>query len=124
MTNAEWIANMRAVLDWYEAHPNLPTPSPELAINSCDTKEEAAAIMRECLPCKKTYYDNIFTIYKTISGIELRFVFWRDQVCTRRVVRVEEVPEQIIPEQVIPASKKEIVEWDCEPILQEKENAA
>jgi hypothetical protein len=33
-------------------------------------------------------------------------------VCTRRVVRTEEVPEQVIA-----AHTREIVTWDCEPSL-------
>lgn len=42
----------------------------------------------------------------------LDFNWPRREVCTRRVVGTEDVPEQVTP-----AHTREIVEWDCHPLL-------
>jgi hypothetical protein len=65
----------------------------------------------------KNYDDKDFELKVTIPSLdeemtfELTYYVQRDAVCTKRVVGYEEVPEKVVP-----ATKKEIVEWDCEPL--------
>ena len=56
----------------------------------------------------------LVTFCRDFGGLKLRFVFTRQSVCTCRVVGTVEVPEVVIP-----AHTKELVEWDCQPILAE-----
>jgi hypothetical protein len=50
------------------------------------------------------------------GGVRLSYQAQRDEVCTRRVVGTEtvEVPDPAAPKVTV---EREIVEWDCEPIL-------
>lgn len=118
----KFIDGLRALADWFEAHPDIPTPRGEVAINlySMDTKEEAATFARALGRCDKRYQDSILYISRRFGAIRLEALFMRDSVCTKRVVGTREIPEQVIParsEEIIPARTEEIVEWDCEPIL-------
>lgn len=122
MSNAEaerrhYTAGLRALADFYDAHPEIATPEPEHSVYSMNEKEEAAAVVRALGKCEKRYADNMFYISREFGPITLKFVFYRSAVCVRKVVAVEEVPEEVIPERVVPAHKREIVEWECEPIL-------
>lgn len=123
MTNEEYAASLRLLADWYEQHPNIPTPDREFSVYSLNSKEEAADCMMALKPCKKEYKDTMFYLSREFQGITLKFVFYRNAVCTRRVVgtkmvSTQVIPAKTIPEQIIPAHEEEIVEWDCgNPLL-------
>ena len=58
----------------------------------------------------------LFVERKFSGGVRIQYQAPRDEVCTRRVVGVEtvEVPDPAAPLVTI---EREIVEWDCQPIL-------
>jgi hypothetical protein len=79
-----------------------------------DEREDAARVLAALKPCSKSYTDDLLKIHRDFGPITLEYVFFRDQVCTKRVVGTKVIPAKLIPERI-----EEIVEWDCgEPLLQ------
>lgn len=112
-TAEQYARALRAVADWYDAHPDAPLPGDVTLRIACeDTRDEVERVARLAAPCRKEINDNFFDLTKDIEGIELRFIFWRSTVCTRRVTGYVEVPEHTTA-----AYRREVVEWDCAPIL-------
>lgn len=112
-----YCSGLRQIADWFEAHPDIPPPSDPIACYTLDTKEEAARCIRALGSCAKTYNDWSFTLSKNFEGVNLRFIFTRAKVCERRIVGVETVPAEYVPAHTRPATTREIVEWDCGPVL-------
>lgn len=112
---------LRAIADWYDAHPEIAIPGlPEITNASVDTKDEAAAVIRALGSCEKEYGQTLFTITKVFGSVKAKFYFYREAVCVKKVIGKKEIPEQILPareETVIPAHTEEITEWECLPIL-------
>jgi len=129
-TATEYAAGLRQLADWIEAHPEQPRPDAELSVYALNTKQEAAACLRALTPCKKEYRDELFQLSRMFGPLNLKFIFYRNAVCTRKVVGTKEVgveviPSRVIPEQIIPAHTEEIVEWECgESLLAIKEAEA
>lgn len=119
--NKAFADGLRAAADWYEAHPEIPSPmydgTFDLGNGMLDEKEEAATLIRALGSCKKEYSDDYFVVEKAMGAVRLRFIFHRAKVCVRKVVGVETVPAKFVEAHTIPASTKEIVEWECEPVL-------
>jgi len=117
-TATEYAAGLRGLADWIEAHPTQPLPINTFPVYALNTKEDAANCLRDLKPCKKEYKGDMFYLSREFGPLKLEFVFYRNAVCTRRVIGTKEVgteviPARIIPEQVIPAHTEEIVEWEC-----------
>lgn len=110
---------LRDVAQWYDDHPEIEQPE-FYAVDhyGLNTKEEAAATMLALKPCHKEYQDSLFLLTREFGSVKLRFLFYRDQVCTKRVVGFREIPEQTLP-----ARKEEIVEWECMPVLGRRQDA-
>lgn len=114
-------AGLRALADWYEAHPDMLIPSVDIAsewkVFGFDSKEDAASVIAALGSCRKEYTDNGLLYIKRDfgAGVVLSFVFSREQVCRKKVLGTEQIPERVIP-----AHEREIVEWECEPILAEE----
>ena len=120
MTSKEFADGLRAIADWYEAHPEVAPPAfPEILHASVESKDEAVTIAAALKPCAKRYSDTLMELERTFGPIRLRFLFWREAVCERRVVGVKDVPERTVP-----AHTEEIVEWDCHPLLKPDPDAA
>ena len=115
----DFIKGLRDIADYYKANPSLPIPSTaEINVSATDSLEEAARLARLLAPCQKQHGSAVFVLSKRFAGVTLKFAFWRSAVCTRRVVGYKDVPEEVRP-----AHQQEIVEWNCEPILQDTETA-
>jgi len=112
------IQGFRDLISWYEAHPDVPLP--ELTITNYATSD-CEATARALGTFEKSYADDLFTLKKMFGPIEAKFYFMRDQVCVRRVVGTRKVEARTI---TYPAREEEIVEWDCQPILQPKKEHA
>jgi hypothetical protein len=117
MTSREYADGLRQIASWVEAHPEIvPPPYPEVAWHHLETAEEAAHITRALGTVKKHGFtpgnEGAVSLVRMFGAIAFRVTFWRKDVCTRRVVGTEHVPEQVVA-----AHTKEIVEWDCHPIL-------
>lgn len=120
ITHKDYADGLRQIADWYEAHPEIALPTPATLGNyMLNTKEEAAQVSRALGTCEKTYTDTMFYISRQFDAVRLEFVFFRNAVCVPRVVGTEDVPERVIP-----AHTRDIVEWDCSPILGEADGAA
>lgn len=61
---------------------------------------------------KKEFSGSIMYLRKDFISI----MFYRDLVC-KRVVK----EKKLVPEIYIPAHEEEVIEWDCNPILNQKE---
>lgn len=121
MNGQEYARGLRLIADWYEAHPDMPIPyTGEICVFGVkETREEAARIAEALKPCRKEWAESFLKITRDFGGVTLKFVFNREAVCTRRVVRHKEIPAEFSPARVV-----EIVTWDCEPILQGAEEEA
>ena len=117
MKREEFIEGLRATADWFEAHEAVPVPMNRYeifigAFEEPETKELALRIARAMGTCQKSHSTEYLTLVKEIGAILVKFCFYREAVCTKRVVGTTDVPEYVVP-----AHTKEIVEWDCHPLL-------
>lgn len=112
MTAPEYARGLRAIADWYEAHPDMPIPhTDQIGVYGVqETKEEAARIASALRPCHKVHEGEFFKLTRDFDGLTLKFVFMREAVCRRRVVGHRIIPAQ--EERVV-----EMVEWECEPSI-------
>src|SRR5580692_5397425 len=110
MTHREYAESLRAVADWFEAHPEVAIPhdAGEIGLYNVHTRAQMEVVARAFGACEKEYTEGYFKLKKKIGGIEIRAVASREQVCKKRIVGTE-----IVPEQVIPTYVREIVEWEC-----------
>ena len=99
MNGTEYARGLRAIADWYEAHPDMPVPHTEdVGVYGVkETLEEAARIAEALKPCRKEWEKEFFKLVRDFGPLRLKFVFRRSAVCTAR--RVERIVE--------------VVEWDC-----------
>lgn len=111
------LKGMRAMLKVFEQHPDLPLPYNFGNISLfCGTADHMMATAKH-IPGKldKQVTEHYFSLSRKFGGkAQLDLTVNRGQVCTKRVVRVEEVPAETITRD---AYKREIVEWDCPPAL-------
>jgi len=119
MTNDDFAAGLRAVAAWFETHPEIPAPSglriPVYGMD--DTKESVAIQIRALGNAKKEYDNDFFRLTREFGPIEVSIVSYRTAVCTARVVGRKTVAA--VP--AVPEHDVDIVEWDCEPILDQSE---
>lgn len=110
MTRQGYVASLRLIADWFEAHPDVPLPhtADEFYLFTIHNREEMENIARIFGTCEKEYTDGLFKLKKKFGEIEMRVVASRDQICNRKVVGAK-----LVPEQVIPAHNVDIVEWEC-----------
>ncbi len=128
------IRDMRAILDFYEAHPELKLPyelgsSDYTRVYCLDDKEQFNAHARALGSFEKQQDDdgNDFLLVKYFGNRRLEVQVDRVAVCERIVVGTEEVPETVIPaqeEKVIPAHTRERYEWKCPSVLADLEPEA
>ena len=117
MTSKEYVDGLRQLADFYELHPDLKFAHEEgVTVYGYHTKEDALAVASILGNCKKKFDGEAFFLVKGFGPFELKFYFAREQICERIVVRTETIPEYVIP-----AHTKDIVEWKCNPLLQEKD---
>jgi hypothetical protein len=116
MTATSLSTGLRQLANWVDAHPefakDIRVQARAYSVDE-NIKEWAVALGK----CEKEHNDTLFSLVRSFGPVELKAVAWRHNVCKRVVVGVEQVPQQVIPRKVIPAHEKEIVEWECEPLL-------
>mgnify|MGYP001603776860 CR=1 FL=1 len=114
MTNKEFADSLRMVADFYEQHEKFPQPPADFldvfSVNDKETLEQATRALGTIE--KFTIGESLFGIKRAFGLLALRVIVSRTVACTRRVVGTEPVPERITP-----AYTREIVEWDCLPLL-------
>jgi hypothetical protein len=119
---------LRDLADWYEVHPLAP-PIYGLEGNSHMTaylfyadEEESKRVLRSLGAFNKVYDGNYFGAEVTVGTRKVTFKFYRNRVCTPKVVgkkMVEKVvvPSSYTPEQIIEAHEEDVIEWDCGSVI-------
>ena len=131
----EWIDGLRSMADFAEAHPEMLTKYPMAAslfagLPEGDPKEEMAKMARTLAPCEKKvpdYGTGSFHLVKRFGPHKYVVYTERENVCVRKVVGTEDVEVEVYSEEaqaiidtlpkVTQMETREIVEWDCEPLL-------
>jgi len=119
-------AAMRAVADFFEKHPEIPTPEIPYLIK-CNMEAESLRAMAavSSIHKEKEYSGDSFYLRAEIpytadgitGTIRVSFHGERAKVCKRKVVGTRDVPEEYVPGYTRAKHTEEIVEWECEPLL-------
>ena len=115
MRREEYIAGLHEFAEWIEAHPEVPIPEyldTAIGWGHLHSPEEAATAARALGHVNKEWQDRYLVLTHDFGPIQLRVVFNRESVCTRQVVGSEWVPAQTVE-----GYTREIVEWNCEPLV-------
>lgn len=113
MDNIEYANCLRLIANWYEA--NLEVPQPHTGFQVFTARANFECIARALGSCEKVQEPdhNLFRLCRDFGSIRVEFITPLSEICTRKVVGTEAVPERVIP-----AFTREIVEWDCHsPLL-------
>lgn len=109
--NLELIKGLRDFADFLEGFEHFPIIHYPPTYMFFD-KKEFISLSHHIGNVKKDFSDDYAILQKHFGPITLELNTLRSNVCTKRVVGVEDVPEVVIP-----AHQKDIIEWDCEPLL-------
>jgi hypothetical protein len=128
----EFIAGLRAVAEFYEQNPTACYDGMHLTLNMYAWGRGARKTLTETARafghCNKIYDDNNITVSRQFSAQVTVAVFAaRARVCRRIVLGARILPERIVAatsEVRIPASRVEIVEWQCDPLLKQEDPTA
>jgi hypothetical protein len=122
-----FIQGLRAVAKFYEDHPNAWYDGMHLTLNMFVWGRSARKTLAEMAMafghCNKVYDDTNITVSREFSEQVTVAVFApRAKVCRRVVLGARVLPARIVPateEICIPEARVEIVEWQCDPLLQD-----
>ena len=121
MDNTEFVASLRAAADFFESHPGAPAPISQITLNMfAYTREEFEGIARSVGTANKGVSGEWFFLRRKFG--ELLRMDWnvsRGKVCEARVTGKRVIPAR--PAE--PEREVDVVEWDCQPLLGEREAA-
>jgi hypothetical protein len=123
-----FIEGLRAVAQFYEAHPEAWYDGIHLTLNMYlwgrKTREILAQTVRAFGQCTKNYDDTNITVSKRFSEqVTLSVFAARAKVCRRVILGTRILPARTVPasaEVYLPATTEEVVAWRCDPLLQEE----
>jgi len=123
----QFIEGLRAVAKFYEENPGASYDGMHLTLNMYVWGRTARKALIETARlfghCNKIYDENNITVSRQFSEQVTVAVFAaRARVCRRVILGSRILPERILPatsEVRIPASRVEIVEWQCDPLLKD-----
>ncbi len=123
----QFIEGLRAVAEFYEENPGAWYDGMHLTLNMYvwgrAARKTLAETARAFGQCNKVYDDNNITVSRQFSEQVTVAVFApRARVCRRVVLGSRILPARIVPaieEVSLPAVRVEIVEWRCDPLLQD-----
>jgi hypothetical protein len=121
-----FIQGLRAVATFYEENPNAWYDGMHLTLNMFVWGRAARKTLAETAKafgqCNKVYDDTNITVSRQFSDQVTVAVFApRAKVCRRIVVGARVLPARIVAateEVCIPEARVDIVEWQCDPLLQ------
>jgi hypothetical protein len=121
-----FIQGLRAVATFYEENPNAWYDGMHLSLNMFVWGRAARKTLVETAKafgqCNKVYDDTNITVSRQFSDQVTVAVFApRAKVCRRIVVGARVLPARIVAateEVCIPEARVDIVEWQCDPLLQ------
>jgi hypothetical protein len=129
MDNKEMAASLRLIADLLESNPDFPQPDVSGSFLSWDDEKRKRQI-RALVPFEKKYSDEYFWMKRKVGTVQLDYVVNRKSVCRPVVVGKRRIEEKIIPavpekpSQIIPAHEEDIIQWKCDPVIEESEQAA
>jgi hypothetical protein len=93
-------------------------------MHSDDTRDDQKAAAQQIIRAvggewRKKPWDDRFDFEREFCGIKVEIYASREQVCTRRVVGTETVTVPAVEAQPERTEVRELVEWDCTPVLAE-----
>jgi hypothetical protein len=110
--------DLRALADHLDRNPELAEAFTGQIFNIyADDPDQFGRLVAQLGGARtKKVSDNFFTVQRRFGGIQIDLFTSREAVCTRRVVGTEtvEVPDPDAPKVTV---TRDIVEWDCEPVL-------
>jgi hypothetical protein len=123
----QFIAGLRAVAQFYEENPDAWYDGMHLTLNMYvwgrAARKALAGTARAFGHCNKIYDDNNITVSRQFSEQVTVAVFAaKARVCRRIVLGARIIPERVVAatsEVRIPASRVEVVEWLCDPLLKQ-----
>ena len=123
----QFIEGLRAVAEFYEKNPGAWYDGMHLTLNMYVWGRAARKALIETARlfgrCNKIYDENNITVSRQFSEqVTLAVFAARARVCRRLVLGSRILPERIVPatsEVRIPASRVEVVEWQCDPLLKD-----
>jgi hypothetical protein len=121
----QFIEGLRAVAQFYEAHPEAWYDGIHLTLNmyiwSRKAREVLAQTVRALGQCTKKYDDTYITVSRKFSDqITLSVFAPRFKVCSRVILGSRIIPARTVPagsEVYLPETTEEIVAWRCDPLL-------
>ena len=124
-----FLRDMQSLIDFLGAHPELPLPdSFAISVYNLGTESlnRAKEIAKSLGTFEKSVNNQFLDLTKTFGQVSIRFVFYRHNVCTKRVIgtktetKMVPAPSAPMVEKVV---KTEVVEWDCPTLLGETDEA-
>jgi hypothetical protein len=120
-----FIEGLRAVAQFYEAHPEAWYDGVHLTLNMYiwgrGAREALARTVRAFGLCTKHYDDNNITVSRKFSDqVTLSIFAPRAKVCSRVILGTRILPAHTLPavsEVYFPETTEEIVAWRCDPLL-------
>ncbi len=127
--SAALVRDLQSLIDFLGAHPELPLPTTfDFAIYDFETEDLDCAkeIAKSLGTFDKDINDTFFMLKKRFGTVALRYVFYRNSVCAKRVIGTK-TETKMVPEanakMVEKVVETEIVEWDCPSLLDETDAA-
>jgi hypothetical protein len=128
----QFIEGLRAVAQFYEENPGAWYDGMHLTLNMYVWGRAARKTLTETARafgrCNKVYDDNNITVSRQFSEQVTVAVFAaKARVCRRVILGARILPARVVPatgEVHIPASRVEIVEWQCDPLLRHDDTAS
>ena len=124
----QFIEGLRAVAQFYEAHPEAWYDGIHLTLNMYiwgrNAREILAQTVRDLGQCTKKYDQTNITVSRKFSDqITLSVFAPRFKVCSRVILGMRIIPARTLPASgavYLPETTEEIVAWRCDPLLQEE----
>jgi hypothetical protein len=128
----QFIEGLRAVAQFYEDNPAAWYDGMHLTLSMYvwgrAARKNLSETARAFGHCNKIYDDNNITVSRQFSEQVTVAVFAaKARVCRRVVLGARILPERVVAatsEVCIPASRVEIVDWQCDPLLKPDDPAS
>lgn len=107
---------LRELADFYDANPHMPMPVGSILCFFPEQSRvaEIAAMMGKS---KKTVNDIFLSLARKFGGVELQACWYRNEVCTARVVGTRTVIKDVVLTSEKREVEEDVIEWECEPLL-------
>jgi hypothetical protein len=123
----QFIEGLRAVAKLYEENPGAYYDGMHMTLNMYAWGRSARQSLVETAKafgnCNKLYDDSNITIVRGFSEqVSVAVFAARARVCRRVVLGTTFLPARVVPateEVLLPAATVEIVDWQCDPLLQQ-----